>query len=204
MSPRNGFTIFELLLAAAILTVVLAMLGTLFASTTRAYRTNERLAERQQTEEIAAQLIKYEVGLAGYRGTVAASFSGNTLTAPQLTITRGTSGAPDTLQTRYFEDRFLSSGSYEQRDVTFSIGTDGGVSTLMRGGVAAVRNVQSLKVVQFVLKDGTNVAATSSPTLTADNPLVALNMRLTFVGGSTKDFTLGFANPLQTSNVSIN
>jgi hypothetical protein len=54
-----------------------------------------------------------------------------------------------------------------------------------------------------VLKDGTSVAATTTPTLSAANPLVALKVRLTFVGGSTKDFTVGFANPLQSSNVSV-
>lgn len=105
MRQPKGFYLLELLVAAAIMIIILAALGGLFAATVRANRSNTAASEGQQNAEAAIQLLKGEVGLAGYRGTDSAAnsrtFSSSTLVVTPETSTR------DRVTVQFFEDRYI-------------------------------------------------------------------------------------------------
>ncbi|MBS3966570.1 MAG: prepilin-type N-terminal cleavage/methylation domain-containing protein [Truepera sp.] len=199
MNRRSGFTLLELLIASAILIIILAALGALFASSSQAYRSNVRVTERQQEAETAIQLLIHEIGLAGYRGVgqhdADRAFSGDGRT---LVITHGVSGAPDTVQVRYFEDRFLPG----ERLVTFGINAESRTIFRREGtgepqDIAA--NVVDLQVIQYIRRDGIRVEVPrEGPIPPVPGNLAALNLEITFVDGSLWRFPIGLNNPQTT------
>lgn len=198
---RSGFTLIELLIAAAITGILLAVLGQLFVATTRSYRVNETVARTQQQAEIAATLLTYDVGLAGYRGSDA-SASSRTFPSPDarlVIVKSATTGGSDVVRTRYYEDRYVASTGLT--DVRYSVGTDAdGTPALLRsidGGTAqpALRGVQRLEVATYVRADGTRATATSTtPVPTGTNPMVAIEVVVTFVDDYQTRMTIGFRN----------
>jgi prepilin-type N-terminal cleavage/methylation domain-containing protein len=196
---QHGITLVELLIAAAILSVLLGVLAAAFGLGARGYRATSDAALVQQRSEIASTLLSYEVGLAGYRG-VGATYASNTFTTPthRLVITRGSGGASDSIRTRYYEDRFLQTtgATTVVRDVTYSIGAHGGVSSLLRtaNGTThpAIIGVTDLRVPSVVRADGTRL--TLGTTLPTTNPAVALELVVTMLDGSVTRFTVGFQN----------
>src|SRR5690606_20232666 len=95
-----GFTVLELLIAAAVAAVVLTVAALLYSSSARAYRVNEEVSEVRQGIQAAISLLQYEIGLAGYRCTdddaLTRAFSGQPLVA-----TDGASGSADSITVRY-------------------------------------------------------------------------------------------------------
>jgi len=123
MSPhprRHGFTILELLLAGAILSVMLAALGALFAGTSRAYSTNEAVSADISQLRGAIQSLRHDVGLAGYCGVTADCPA----LADPLSIEIAATGAPcraiEGLHLMYVEDRFTG-GASATRTVSFRL-----------------------------------------------------------------------------------
>ncbi len=65
---RDGFTIVELLVAAALLLVILGALGALYVSTTRAYRTNQEVTSAAAQMRSAVEAIQRDFSQAGFTG----------------------------------------------------------------------------------------------------------------------------------------
>jgi prepilin-type N-terminal cleavage/methylation domain-containing protein len=198
-AARRGITLVELLVAMALMLVLLGLLTSIFAVSARSYRVNETSAALQQRTELAATLLRYELGLAGYRGA-RTDYALNTFTSPtqRLIVVRGaTTAQPHSVRARYYEDRHVATGAASVlRDVTYSIGTVGGVPALMRSeaGVAApaLLGVSDLRVVNLVRADGTSTAfGASFPT---SNPAEALELSVTFVDGDTIRFVVAPQN----------
>lgn len=195
MNRRSGFTLLELLIASAIMIIILTALGALFVSSSQAYRSNARVTERQQEAEAAVQLLVHEIGLAGYRGVgqhdVNRVFGGDGRT---LVITHGAGGAPDTVQIRYFEDRFLPG----ERLVTFGINTER--RTIFRREGAGepqdiVSSVVDLQVIQYIRRDGIRVEVPLvGPIPQIPGNLAAINLEIIFADNSVWRFPIGLSN----------
>jgi Tfp pilus assembly protein PilW len=193
MKQTKGFTLLELLVSAAIMIVILGALGGLFTTTVRANRTTTRASEAQQNAEAAIQLLKSEIGLAGYRGTDSTAnsrtFSSSTLVVTPETTTR------DRIGVRFFEDRYVS--GITQRMVTFGINTD--TKELTRkldagDSLAVVEGVTNLKVTNYLLKG--NV---TSPTISDGNKvnLRGITVRLTFADSTSRNVAIALNNTQQ-------
>jgi prepilin-type N-terminal cleavage/methylation domain-containing protein len=199
MNRRSGFTLLELLIAAAIMAIILAALGALFVSSSQAYRTTVRVTERQQEAEAAIQLLVHEIGLAGYRGVgehdANRTFSGDGRT---LVITHGVGTAPDTVQVRYFEDRFLPG----ERLVTFGVNAERRTIFRQEGAGEAqdiVSNVTNLQVIQYIRRDGIRVEVPpEEPRPPIPENLAAINLEITFADNSVWRFPVGLSNPQTT------
>ncbi len=203
MPSRAGFTLIELVVTATICGVILLAVGLLFGNTSKVYRTNETVAERQQRSDIVAKLLRYELSLANYRGTDPTQLSSNAFSGDQLIVTQYSAATTsDIVQVRYYEDRFLPSAtSFELRDVTYRIADDGGTPNLFRkesgdagNGFPAVEEVSNLKVTEYLLEDGTTVTPPAEPTITDDNPLVAVTLQVTYTDGTSSSFATTFQN----------
>src|SRR5690606_37848002 len=118
MRARNqGITVIEVLIAAAIVGVVLAITLRLYGGTVRAYRVNEEVAETRQGIQAAISLLQYEIGLAGYRCTDGSALTRTFGSSPLIAVD-GSSGASDSITVRYYEDRYVA-GSCELTQVTY-------------------------------------------------------------------------------------
>lgn len=126
-SRTAGFTVVELLVGMAILGLLLAMLGSLFLSSVRAYDTNREITAGAAQLRSAIEFLEYDVSLAGYAGL---SPDSEPVSVP-LTVTdcESTACNPDGLQgrllgsltVRYVEDRYVPGGGAAHSEVTYSV-----------------------------------------------------------------------------------
>jgi Tfp pilus assembly protein PilW len=203
-SLRNsdGITLVELLIAAAILGVLLAALTGLFTGSARGMQANQQLSDRQQNAAVAEQVLKYELGLAGYKGVTSNALTRTFPGDITLAVTRGSSTSPDTVRVQYYEDRLYGEGSAAVlRDVSFSVQTNKGKSYLARReGTGTTNNlvegVTNLKVTNYVRRNGDIDPATS----TIPPTLVGLQLELTFSDAPAKTVFISFQNPQHTSS----
>lgn len=214
-----GFTLVELLLASAIMAVILGALGNLFAGTTRAYRVNEEATNLQQTADAAGQLLMYEVGLAGYRGSDN-NISTRTFTTPvllglvsvpasTLKIETGAStSVPDKVFVSYYEDRnYSSSTTYNPTKLGTEFSVDTSAHSLNRYASndpekrAVIQDVYNLKVLRYVRKNGRECNTVTPSTATTPADLAALRLELTFTDGLKEQVVIALPNP-QTSTSS--
>lgn len=202
----SGFTLLEMLIAAAILLLVLAAIGGLLVSSLRGYGTSERITDRQQDVESAVAVMSYDLGLAGFRGTAATDFASQDFGAdPTLEIAKGAGDEdPDTLTIRYFEDASRRYGATDPCtsycEVRYEVGSDAnGVSVLYRveGDGSGERrgilqDLANLKVVEYIQRNGVHVAAAAGVAVPAQ--LAGLNIELTLADGDVWRFPIGVAN----------
>lgn len=152
---RQGFTLLEILIAMSIFLVALVALTSLFISATRGYETTERVSVRQQETSAALSVLRYELALAGYRGTCESSRS-HSFSDPTFEVARGAD--TDTITVRYFEDRFPTSCGVE-KEVSFYVDElPSGETALFREGAAdaeaIVNNVTGIQVFRYVTEEG--------------------------------------------------
>jgi len=205
LASSAGFTLIELLVTAAIFILVLAALGGLLVSSTRAYQVNATRSEALQDSEAVLQLMRYEIGLAGYRGVEAATFDRPfTLGVETVEVDHEASSAGDDVTVRYFEDRYLQGGDTGEREVTFRV--NGVSNTLERvdrrpGGAGTVTellvgNVISMQVIDLVSPDrdrfpvGVVAGGGAGP-----DALAGLNFRVIFADEREWEFMIGLTNP---------
>ncbi len=197
-----GFTLVELLVAGTIMLLILGALGNLFVSSSRAYRVNNEASDRQQTAEAATQMLTYEIGLAGYRGSDQGASSREfkttavlgVVSVPESTliITKGaTATSPDTVTVRYYEDRFISSTA--KRTAAFTAAKDSdNAYNLYRAqdgdNKPAILGVKNLKVVKYIKRDGTEATSATKDTL------AALKLELTFIDGLKQQLVISIPN----------
>jgi Tfp pilus assembly protein PilW len=201
MKKTLGFSLVELLIAGAILGIVLTVLTNLFVSSRRASERVDEVSDQQQEAHATRQVLQYEIGLAGYRGVqntgtgssanllANRTFSGSTVAMTR----RSSSSQPDTLTIRYYEDRnYNGSETPVLRTVTYSIGSDAGVSSLFRQqdlgtAVAIIPNITNLKIADYVLYDDTKA-------VTASNNLAGLELDITYANQQTDTLLVTFQN----------
>lgn len=212
-----GFTLVELLVASVIMVMILSALGSLFVSTSRAYRVNDEVSALQQNADAAGQLLSYEIGLAGYRGSDNSgnNFNARTFSTPilfgttsvpatTLKIENTPSTSPDKITVSYYEDRFTSTSTSPKKASTqFSVDT--GNRNLDRhvsgetNAQPAIENVYNLKVLRYIRKDGKECNTVTPATPTTPSDLAGLRLELTFNKGLRKQVIVSLANP-QTSS----
>ena len=202
MARGAGFTIVELLIAAAIFVVILVALVALFVNSSQAYTVNERISERQQDAQTVRALIQNEVSLAGYRGVCQDATANPFGGSPTIEVQRDTPTAgSDTIRVRYVDDRFGSGGGGcgPVRAVAFSIGEDDqGRDSLMvdydgGGPSPAVANVSGLRLIGYVTGDGGEAANRPAS-------FIAVRFEIEFSDGRVGRFVVGLRN--QQSNAS--
>lgn len=192
----------------AIFVLLLAALGGLFASSTRAYSVNAERSEALQDAEAVVQLLRYELALAGYRGVGTdfdQAFTLDAGAAETVAIERGTDS--DVITIRYFEDRYLGGGGDTgERRVSFSVDLDEGTlvrSELRSGGAEVstgllVGNVLDLRVLSLVAPDGSTVSVEDilvDETTVAPDRLAGLLLAVDFIDGRVWEFMVGLTNP---------
>ena len=216
-SRQSGFTIVELLVASVIMVVILGALGSLFVSTNRAYRVNDKVSTLQQSADAAGELLSYEIGLAGYRGsdnssknfdsrtfTTSVLFGTVTVPATTLKIENTPSTSPNKIAVSYYEDRFQSTGSPAnptKTAVQFSIDANN-LYRQQSGGSAkqpAIEGVYNLKVLRYIRKDGKECNTVTPSTPAVPSNLAGLKLELTFTDNLKKQVVIPLSNP-QTSS----
>ncbi len=202
MNRQSGFTILELLVAAAIMAILLTSLAGMLGSTTRAYQAEDRASSERQVRESAQQQLKYEIALAGYRGTLKSDYD-NTATsvgAAPFVITPNTTGGSDQVTIKYFENRAYGSGTKEAKTVTFSVNTQ--TNTLVRTQGSSVEpiaaGIRKLKVVRYLLKGATGSESdcVSACAATPSSNTVGVILALTFMDNSVQRIPINFQNPI--------
>lgn len=209
-----GFTLIELMIASVIMVTILGALGSLFVSTSRAYRVNDEASTLQQSADAAGELLSYEIGLAGYKGSTDAASSTSRefktlglVPTSTLTIIKGASAtASDIIIVRYFEDRFadpveqlvirldaiVTGGKhnlYRKQEKQNSIGTPGYAPDRL----STVEDVHNLKVLKYIKKDGSEVTS-----LTNATELAGLRLEFTFIideKTTKQQVVVGLKNP---------
>ena len=181
-----GTTLIELLVAGAIFVVLLGALGAMLTTSLTAYRVTSQQSEVLQDVESVEQLLRFELGRAGFRGTGETEYlrsfdtcsadwpslgSGAgcaTLIIERLSDALSVEGVQDAVTVRFFEDgRFVAEGDDcdGERAVTY----------------AAAVSDQSLQRIQRDCKwDGTGstVDVSDDAVLVADDLLVGSVERL--------------------------
>lgn len=200
MGARAGVTLVELLVFMALLGVILAVMASLVSAAGNGRRVNDQVNQRTTTVETVAQLIGYEVGLAGYRGTGATAFQTNTFADRTLEIQRGTGDDPDSVTVRYYEDRFYDGATTPALvEATYAIGDNAdGVPSLLRaenGGpaVPVVTGVASIKLALLVRRTGEAEPAASATVVPTD--LTGLSFDIELPDGTAGRFLVNLTNP---------
>lgn len=99
----SGFTLIEVLVASAILIILISIALSILVQSHRAYAATEASSERQQTHELVAQTLKYDLSLAGFKGTNPGDLS-RTFASSPLEVVHDESSDSDSIQIRYYED----------------------------------------------------------------------------------------------------
>ena len=198
-TDRAGITLVELLVFLALFGLLLAVMASMVAAAGTGRRVAHQVNERTTTAETIAQLLSYEIGLAGYRGTGAGGIATNTFAAPTLEIQRNATGVPDAITVRYYEDRFLATpGAPVAITAAYTVAANAdGVPSLFRaenGGAAAavVTGVSSIKVALFVRRSGEVDVVADAGVVPSD--LAGLSLDLELVDGTAGRFLINLPN----------
>ncbi len=197
-------------MSTAIMGMIMVALAGLFTQSTKALQANEIASMRQQNAEAAAELLRYEIGLAGYRGTTSDAITANTFTGATLSI--GVAAADDDtdeITVQYYEDRFYDGVTTTPTlmSVTYSSGTDasGNPVLLRKQGTAAaqpaVASVSLMKAVMYVDRDGNVTDITTTSTIPEE--LAGISIELTFDDGSFGRFLVGFNNNQDVEQITL-
>lgn len=185
-----GVTLLETLLACTLLTVLLVAAMAVNVEAGKTLRLNEDVAARSQIVELASELLRYHLGLAGHEGLGVAGDDG--LAGPALTLARGVSpGGSDAVNVRYLEERWYRQP--ELRALHFDVKRDsnGRWNLYQREEGAtrqpAVKSVTGMRVTGFVAADGALLPPEAPLPLEA----AAIELELRFAWDETRLLTVG-------------
>lgn len=195
MRRSHGLTILELLIATAVLTVVLLTLSQLFLSTRVSYEVSEDVSAQRQNVETAAQILKYDLSLAGYR-SIDGGALGRSFTCT-FAFTPGPSGAPDEISAWYYEDRYVAAP--ELKAVRFYL--DGDALMREENGTAA-EVVSGLEDLQFIAWHNRSIQTFGGgyleyapPSTASQDDFAGYQLMLTFAGGEQEVVSVALPNP---------
>jgi prepilin-type N-terminal cleavage/methylation domain-containing protein len=204
MRQQNGFTIIELLVAAALTLILLTALFGMLQSSLRAYEVQEINATRQENKISAIELLQYEIGLAGYKGTTETDYTSNaTLTSPFL-LSSGTGNASDTVTVKYYEDRKYGPKAVASLQTVAFTTTSGNLTRTINGNSQPVAaDVTQLKLLRYVTKgaagsgnDCYSVTSTTQCPSTPPSGTVGVVLQLTFSDKTSRRVLVSFYNPV--------
>lgn len=103
----------ELLVAAAVLMLLLGVLGALLLSTRRAYQTNQATSASAGQVRSAIEFIEYDVSLAGYGIQSGSAITAESCAGSSCNPEGVTGNVLANLSVNYVEDRFTATGETE-------------------------------------------------------------------------------------------
>lgn len=189
---RRGMTLVELLIAGAILTVLLGALGSLFASSRRAYEANAGMTAGAGQVQSAIQVLQYDASLAGYCGVDEACAP----LADAITIAIDAGDGPchpvTALEIRYVEDRFTAAGPTPQL-VRYTLDAEARLARSV-AGAAAVPIAADIEAFEFcgyrARSDAAGALRFSRP---AAGDLLGVEFRFVYGRGAVSSATERFA-----------
>lgn len=205
----EGFTVLELLLATAIVTIVLGAIAGLLATSARSTGAHEAASRRQQEIEAAVKVLSYDLALAGYRGTTPDEFVANVFSDPTVEIIKSgaTAANNDRLIVRYFEDEARLFGGAETCGrpcvVTYDVDSDDtGTLLLYRQEGSSeergiVQEVESFVIRTMFRRSGSSLSLDeiASGPVALPEDLAGLNVEIVFTDGTIWRFPVGLTNP---------
>lgn len=200
MKRTAGFTLIELLVSAALLLVLLSALAGMMRSTTHAYQAEDVVTTTRQNQESALGVLRYEIALAGYRGTLKTDYDANSAVATDpFTITSGNSGGSDQIAIKYFENHVYGGESKSVKTIVFSVNAQ--TQTLLRSqngatAQAIATHIKRLKIVRYLVK---GLPTSDCASACASKPPVdatGIILSLTFADDSVRRVPITFQNPV--------
>lgn len=183
MKRSCGFTLVEMLVALTVFSLLLT--GMLYSERhLRRATADEAAALQGSLEHAAVELLRAEVGLAGYRNEGA-----------DIHVATGPGG--DRVSVRYLEDRIGDAASI--RTVTFDAGTDGaGRANLYRKEGSGTRQPAVLGLVQLRVKGWIDRDTGSRTSMLPTRP-GAIVLELAFAWEERTEVVVGFPNEVTSS-----
>ena len=184
----GGFTLVELLVASSVLMTMLAALGALFVSSSRAYEGNRAASAAAGQLRSAIHALQYDVSMAGFVGLDAGA-PDREVGAPMTVTLAGSGAAPDAsraiaeIAVRYVETRYAQ-GAPAVREVAYRVregalerreATDGAY-------VAIADGIVELRLVRY-RRQGTSTAA---PSASVPADLTGLDLRVVYRHGTAE------------------
>lgn len=190
----RGFTLVELLVAAAIMTVLMGALLALFSSSRRGYQTVESVSLAAGALQSAVQSLRYDLALAGFRGLNQDSIEARTYETPAIQVTTGSGQAIESLVVRYWETRFTG-GQEQSRVVSYRLAGE----QLLRGenGATAVALLDGVLAFELVGYRSRSAPAALRQTPPPAEDLAAVELRLELRqgnGSTTERFAVAMPN----------
>jgi len=121
----EGFTLVELLVASSVLVALLAALGSLFVSSSRAYESNRGASSAAANLRSAVHALRYDVSMAGFRGLDGDAAEREIVTPLVVTlagadVTNDSSWPIAEITARFVETRYTQ-GAPTVREVTYRV-----------------------------------------------------------------------------------
>jgi type II secretory pathway component PulJ len=192
---QQGTSLPEMLVSCALLSLLLLLATGMHAEARKVSALAEEVALRGQIVELAGELLRYHLGLAGHGGL---SATASAPTGPALELARGSAaGGSDALTVRYVEERWYLEP--EERVLTFDVKRDSnGLWNLYQRDEGATRqpavqHVEDLRVAGFLAPDGALLPRDAPLPLDA----VALELELGFSWGDRRRVMVSFPGPRQ-------
>ena len=211
---RAGFTLVELLIAAALTIAVLLTLGGTLSAAGRTFAASSDRSQALQDVEAAVEVVRREIAMAGYRGVTGDASRPFTLGTGDATVRVERGADADRLVVRYVDDRFLAADATGERRVAFALDADTG--TLVReveeartGGPATsssgllVGTVDGLRVEGILTRDRTLVDLDDALAAGVPGDVAGLRVRLDLVDGGAWTFLAGTHNPQDVEVVEV-
>lgn len=198
MKGRQGITILELLIAAAVLGILLAGINSILVSGVRAQRVTAQVVDRSEVRLIVRKVLDYHLRLAGYLGADPAQQVGS-LCGPSIE----TSGDGSTVTVRYFEDREYGAATpINNRECTFESAVNpitemsfsAGGGFLLQNGEPVIEGISGFSVIGFVGAAGTDVSLVDYLNEGVLGTIRAVTVEVEFVEGDSLIQTVPFVN----------
>jgi prepilin-type N-terminal cleavage/methylation domain-containing protein len=184
----EGFTLVELLVASSVLVALLAALGSLFVSSSRAYESNRGASSAAANLRSAVHALRYDVSMAGFRGLDGDAAEREIVTPLVVTlagadVTNDSSWPIAEITARFVETRYTQ-GAPTVREVTYRVrngalerreGADGAYVVIAAG-------IVDLRLVRY-RRDGTTTAA---PSAAVPADLTGLDLRIVYRHGTAE------------------
>lgn len=190
MRRSSGFTVVELLIAAAVLMVLLGSLAGIFVSTRQAYETNREVSAASSQVRSAIAAMQYDIGLAGYCPDPDICGLGG----DSLEIVLGDGRDIVSITSRYEETRFTG-GSNLVQTIAYSVEDDHLVRTVGSNSSTVADGITRLELLGYRSRqDSAHTLRTNRP---ASEDLSGVDLELTYERDGrtlTETFTIGLAN----------
>lgn len=189
----TSITLLELLIAMAVFGVIIALLGQILVGSMRSYDVNEHVSEERQEVQTVEELLRYELGLAGYRCTDDDARE-REFTGPTIEV--DDASGSDAIRVRYFEDRYGASAC-DENDVTITVADGELVRIDNEAGTTSslVEGVTNLEVIYWLDDSNSQFRRPVDESRPPDDALAGIGLTATLEEGPTNEIAVSFRNP---------